>query len=142
MLVAAAGLALVACGSTDDGTTASELPAATAAPASEPDAAPAQTAAPADTAAPAQTAAPAADPPPATESPADTPADSAAEPAAAPEAQLGGRDLGGELNTASDFDGNIFPDLLVDDIRAQAKVNVRNIFPADRPVLVWMWAPH
>jgi hypothetical protein len=54
-----------------------------------------------------------------------------------------GVDLGGtEVDPASEIETNLFPDLVVDDIGRGKKVNIRNIVPADKPVLLWMWAPH
>lgn len=53
----------------------------------------------------------------------------------------GGRELGEELDPASDISTNILPDLLVDDVGRGTKVNIRNIFPADKPVLAWLYAP-
>lgn len=101
----------------------------------------------ADTTAPPTTAAPADD-----IAPGD--ADDASEPAPAPEPEptttlapepapppLGGRELGAELRPES-ASGNPLPDLLVDDIRRGVQVNVANVLPSDRPVLVWAWAPH
>lgn len=41
-------------------------------------------------------------------------------------------------NTAA----NILPDVVVDDVMLGNKVNVRNIATSDKPVLLWMWAPH
>lgn len=79
--------------------------------------------------------------PAATADPSQPAATDASVPAPA-EAVLGGRALASELAAASDFDANVLPDLQVDDIRAQSKVNLRNVFPADRPVLLWLWAPH
>ncbi len=75
-----------------------------------------------------------------TETTAAAPVETAAP--AAVEAVIGGRTLAGELSAASDFDGNILPDLQVDDIRRGQSVNLRNVLPAERPVLFWMWAPH
>lgn len=72
----------------------------------------------------------------------------ATEPAGEPEevpvivAALGGRALGEELSSAADIETNVLPDLVVDDVGRDAKVNLRNVFPADRPVLLWLWAPH
>lgn len=57
-------------------------------------------------------------------------------------APVGGRQLGEALDPASGFDGNPLPDIVVDDVGNDAKVNVANILPAQRPVLVWAWAPH
>jgi len=54
----------------------------------------------------------------------------------------GGRALDAALSPASDVATNQLPDLVVDDVRRGAKANFRNIFPADRPVLLWLWAPH
>ena len=148
----ATGLVLVACGTADDAAPATEPPAVTAAPADDadltaneasstegdtPDEA-ATEPAPVDAsvdAAPAE--APAGEPaateaPPATEAPAAAPVD----------AVLGGRAFASELAPASNFAENMLPDLLVDDIRSGQKVNIRNVFPAERPVLMWMWAPH
>ncbi len=63
----------------------------------------------------------------------------AAEPAPA---VLGGRALTAELQAAANFDGNPFPDLIVNDVSRDTQVNIRNILPSDRPVLLWSWAPH
>ena len=57
-------------------------------------------------------------------------------------AVLGGRALGEAIVPESEVETNLLPDLVVDDVGRDAKVNVRNVFPADRPVLMWMWAPH
>jgi hypothetical protein len=54
-----------------------------------------------------------------------------------------GVDLGGpDVAPASEIATNLFPDLVVDDVGRGKKVNIRNIVPADKPVLLWMWAPH
>lgn len=54
-----------------------------------------------------------------------------------------GVDLGGvEVDPASEIETNLFPDLVVDDIGRGKKVNIRNIVPSDKPVLLWMWAPY
>ena len=54
----------------------------------------------------------------------------------------GGRDLGSELRPESATASNPLPDLLVDDVRRGAQVNVANLLPSERPVLLWAWAPH
>lgn len=144
--LAAVGVVLTACGATEDASpNTGELSPATEVPSSDPvleptesSDVPAQTEAPAATEAPADTAAvgePAAEP---AEAPVVT------EPAAppVPDAVLGGRAFASELSAASDFAENALPDLQVDDIRRKTKVNLRNVFPAERPVLVWLWAPH
>jgi hypothetical protein len=64
-------------------------------------------------------------------------------PASAPEdatdgaAPVAGVDLGTEeVDPASDVATNPLPDLVVDDVRRDAKVNLRNLLPAERPVLL------
>jgi len=141
--VLAIGLVLVACGSSADtesgATPATEPPAELSAdPAADTAADTATPATEAPAAEPATDAAadPADDQPAATEAPT---VDAATPPA---EAVLGGRSFASELASESDFEANMLPNLQVDDIRSGQKVNLRNVFPAERPVLFWMWAPH
>ena len=47
-----------------------------------------------------------------------------------------------ELDPAADTAANQLPDVVVDDVIAGNKVNLRNIAPADTPILLWMYAPH
>ena len=47
-----------------------------------------------------------------------------------------------ELDPAADTATNQLPDVIVDDLIAGNKVNLRNFAPADTAILVWMWAPH
>ena len=55
----------------------------------------------------------------------------------------GGVDLGDEtVAPAAEIETNRFPDLVVDDVGRGKKVNLRNLIPADKPVLLWMYAPH
>ncbi len=62
---------------------------------------------------------------------------------AAESADFLGRDLGGEsVAAASEIPSNQFPDLVVDNVSTGGKVNIRNIIPGDRPILLWMYAPH
>jgi len=58
------------------------------------------------------------------------------------EAQIGGRELAEALDPAAAFAGNPLPDLVVDDVGRDTRVNIANLLPSDRPVLVWSWAPH
>ncbi len=53
-----------------------------------------------------------------------------------------GRLLAAEVRPEAELDSNPFPDLVVDDIGKDTEVNIRNILPSDRPVLLWAWAPH
>jgi len=74
------------------------------------------------------------------EPPEAAPADDDA-PAVQP-AVLGGRAFAEAVTAESEVATNLLPDLVVDDVGRGTKVNIKNIFPADRPVLLWMWAPH
>ncbi len=47
-----------------------------------------------------------------------------------------------ELDPAADTAANQLPDVVVDDVGAGNKVNLRNVAPADTPILLWMYAPH
>ena len=37
---------------------------------------------------------------------------------------------------------SVLPGLSVDDVAAGTKVDLSSLAPADRPLLVWFWAPH
>ena len=43
---------------------------------------------------------------------------------------------------AAEIDTNILPSVVVDDLNNGRKVNFRNLVPQDKPVLLWMYAPH
>ena len=47
-----------------------------------------------------------------------------------------------ELDPSADIAANQLPDVVVDDVGAGNKVNLRNAAPADTPILLWMYAPH
>lgn len=47
-----------------------------------------------------------------------------------------------ELDPAADTAANQIPDVVVDDVIKGNKVNLRNVAPADTPILLWMYAPH
>lgn len=47
-----------------------------------------------------------------------------------------------ELDPAADTAANQLPDVVVDDVVAGNKVNLRNVASADNPILLWMYAPH
>ena len=47
-----------------------------------------------------------------------------------------------ELDPTADIAANQLPDVVVDDVIAGNKVNLRNMAPADTPILLWMYAPH
>lgn len=46
------------------------------------------------------------------------------------------------LDPAADTVANQLPDVVVDDVGRGNKVNLRNLAPADTPILLWMYAPH
>jgi hypothetical protein len=41
----------------------------------------------------------------------------------------------------SEIETNILPDVVVDNVTLSNKVNLRNVIPSDKVVLLWMWAP-
>jgi thiol-disulfide isomerase/thioredoxin len=45
------------------------------------------------------------------------------------------------IRPESDIPTNLLPDLVVDNLTSDVKVNLRNIVPNDLPILLWMWAP-
>ena len=47
-----------------------------------------------------------------------------------------------ELDPAADTIANQLPDVIVDNVTLGNKVNLRNVAPADTPILLWMYAPH
>lgn len=52
------------------------------------------------------------------------------------------RELGLVLRPESDVSTNLLPPVEVHDVGQDRMVNFKNIFPAERPVLLWMWAPY
>ncbi len=46
------------------------------------------------------------------------------------------------IDPAADLASNLLPDLVVDNLNDDNKVNLRNYGVGDKPVLLWMWAPH
>jgi hypothetical protein len=77
---------------------------------------------------PASTEPPVSEAPPATDAPAS--------------GVVGGRQFAATIDPEAVFDGNPFPDLVVDDVGRGTKANISNVLPSDRPVLLWAWAPH
>lgn len=149
LIAVAIALTLAACGTSDPAATTTPdvtTPASTeAAPATD---APTETSV-ADTeleasespAEPPETETPVSDPPPTDPPPTETP--ETEPPAAEPEpAPVGGRALATSVEPDAQFDGNPFPDLVVDDIGRSGEANIANILPSERPVLLWTWAPH
>lgn len=146
LLAVAIGLTVAACGTSDPAATTT--PDATAPPPNEaaptndsPDEAPTTDAEPVDDEPPAE---PPTTAPTATDAAAETPASEApaTEPPPAEAAPLGGRAFSTTIESDAQFDGNPFPDLVVDDVGRDGEANIANILPSDRPVLLWTWAPH
>ena len=50
--------------------------------------------------------------------------------------------VGPDVAPASEVDTNRLRNVVVDDLNNDRKVNFRTLVPQDRPVLLWMWAPH
>lgn len=52
-------------------------------------------------------------------------------------------DLSGpDIVASAEIETNELPDVVVDDLTNGRKVNFRNLVPQDKPILLWMWAPH
>lgn len=50
--------------------------------------------------------------------------------------------IGPDVVEAAEIETNGLPSVVVDDVTSGRKVNFRNLVPQDRPILMWMWAPH
>jgi len=50
--------------------------------------------------------------------------------------------VGTDVLPESEFDANLLPNVIVDDINTGRKVNFRNLVPQEKPILLWMFAPH
>lgn len=46
------------------------------------------------------------------------------------------------VEPGADLETNLLPDLIVDNLNDDNKVNLRNFGVGDKPILIWMWAPH
>jgi hypothetical protein len=46
------------------------------------------------------------------------------------------------VEPTADLATNLLPDLVVDNLNDDNKVNLRNYGVGDKPILIWMWAPH
>ncbi len=46
------------------------------------------------------------------------------------------------IDPTFDIVSNQLPDLVVDNLNDDNKVNLRNYGAGDKPILLWMWAPH
>ena len=50
--------------------------------------------------------------------------------------------VGPDVAPAADIATNQLPDVVLDDVSNGREVNFRNLVPQDKPILLWMWAPH
>jgi len=50
--------------------------------------------------------------------------------------------VGADVLPQSDIESNLLPSVVVDDINTGRKVNFKNLVPQEKPILLWMWAPH
>lgn len=83
-----------------------------------------------------------AEPDVATEADVATGPDAATE-AAPAQASDGRVDLvGADVLDSSEIPTNLLPDVVLDDLTNDRKVNFRNLVPQDKPILLWMYAPH
>lgn len=74
-----------------------------------------------------------------------TPVESSSSDAAAtpPVAAAGLVDLvGPDVVAAAEIESNKLPSVVVDELGNGRKVNLRNLVPQEKPILLWMWAPH
>lgn len=113
-LVTCVALVVAACG--DGDSTSVTAPDTTSSPSSS---------FPASTAAPSASSSPSSAPAP-SEVPANEPEPSAPAPSEPPPADV----------------VEALPDVTVQDVTAGTQVSLASLLPADRPILLWMWAPH
>ena len=50
--------------------------------------------------------------------------------------------VGVAVQPSSEIDSNLLPPVVLDDLTTGRKVNFRNLVPQDKPILIWMYAPH
>lgn len=50
--------------------------------------------------------------------------------------------VGADVIPAADVDSNPLPSVVVNDLNTGQAVNFRNLVPQEKPILLWMWAPH
>ena len=72
----------------------------------------------------------------------DDTGDDAGDAAPAPSGSAAVDLVGADVLPASDTAANLLPSVIVDDINTGRKVNFRNLVPQEKPILLWMWAPH
>lgn len=50
--------------------------------------------------------------------------------------------VGAEVIPAAEVASNLLPSVIVNDLNTGQEVNFRNLVPQEKPILLWMWAPH
>ncbi len=50
--------------------------------------------------------------------------------------------VGTDVLPEAEIATNLLPSVVLDDVTTGRKVNFRNLIPQDKPVLLWMYAPH
>lgn len=50
--------------------------------------------------------------------------------------------VGADVIPAADVASNLLPSVIVNDLNTGQEVNFRNLVPQEKPILLWMWAPH
>jgi hypothetical protein len=50
--------------------------------------------------------------------------------------------FGTDVVDVSNIDTNLLPDIVVNDLTNNREVNFRNLVPQEKPILLWMYAPH
>jgi hypothetical protein len=51
-------------------------------------------------------------------------------------------DTGGSAASATPAAKNPLPSVIVRDVGAKADINLQSLLPADKPLVIWFWAPH
>jgi|GEM_PF-7104264 len=50
--------------------------------------------------------------------------------------------IGPDVVADAEVSTNLLPDVVIDDLNNGRKVNFRNLVPQEKPILLWMYAPH
>jgi len=80
---------------------------------------------------------------PSAETPADAESDASTAPVDPTQLLPTQVDLIGEaVQPSSEIESNLLPAVVLDDVTTGRKVNFRNLVPQDKPILLWMYAPH
>ncbi|MGA9278774.1 hypothetical protein [Ilumatobacter sp.] len=50
--------------------------------------------------------------------------------------------VGPDVVATAEIETNLLPSVVLDDVTSGRKVNFRNLVPQEKPILLWMYAPH